>query len=113
MKMLFGLVSILLLSSVATMAQSQFNIQLVFSATTTPEQQAAFNAAAAKWQTIITGDIGNTVTIKKGTAICGQPPQAADVQVDDILIFAAVQPIDGVGKILGQAGPCGFGTLVN
>jgi hypothetical protein len=28
--------------------------------------------------------------------------------VDDVVIYASVQNIDGVGKILAEAGPCGF-----
>ena len=31
---------------------------------------------------------------------------ALDETVDDVLIFAEVSLIDGVGNILGQAGPC-------
>ena len=26
--------------------------------------------------------------------------------VDDIIIYASVSPIDGVGRVLGRAGPC-------
>ncbi|KAG5180555.1 hypothetical protein JKP88DRAFT_246676 [Tribonema minus] len=40
-----------------TTPSSGYNIQLVFSAATTPDIQAAFTAAAARWQTIITGDV--------------------------------------------------------
>lgn len=47
----------------------------------------AFNAAKAKWEGIITG-----VTAAAGS-------------VDNVQIDATISPIDGVGKILGQAGP--------
>jgi hypothetical protein len=30
--------------------------------------------------------------------------------IDDVLIFASVRPIDGVGGLLAQAGPCAFRT---
>ncbi|KAG5180557.1 hypothetical protein JKP88DRAFT_246678 [Tribonema minus] len=40
-----------------TTPSSGYNIQLVFSAATTPDIQAAFTAAAARWQTVITGDL--------------------------------------------------------
>ena len=39
--------------------------------------------------------------------ICGQPSiPAVNETVDDLLIFAEVRAIDGVGGILGAAGPC-------
>jgi hypothetical protein len=91
-----------------TAANNGFQIQLVFTTTMSTAQQNAFIAAAAKWQSVIVGDIGATVRVAQGTSICGQPPQAADLLIDDILIFAAISNIDGVGKILGQAGPCAF-----
>jgi hypothetical protein len=33
-------------------------------------------------------------------------PALNNVTVDDLLIFVSLVPIDGVGKVLGQAGPC-------
>jgi hypothetical protein len=33
--------------------------------------------------------------------------------VDDVIIFAELKPLDGVGNLLGQAGPCFFNTLNN
>jgi len=97
--------SLLLLSS----AMAQYNIQIIFTTPVTPEQRASFDAAVARWQQVITGDIGNTVTIRQGQRICGQPTRANNLQVDDLAIFAAIQPIDGAGRVLGSAGPCGFG----
>jgi len=88
--------------------ETKFNIQIVFTTPVSAAAKASFDAAVARWQEVITGDIGKAVTIQKGQAVCGQGAAAQAITVDDILIFAAIQPIDGVGKVLGSAGPCGF-----
>lgn len=59
----------------------------------TTAQQTVFQQAAARWQEIIVGDLPNVTDPVTGQVI------------DDILILATAQPIDGVGQILGQAGP--------
>jgi hypothetical protein len=110
--MIFSLASVVLLSTLVSgqaIDNTKFNIQIVFTTAVSDAAKASFTAAAARWQQVITGDIGATVTIQAGQRVCGQPPAANAIQVDDLLIFAAVQPIDGVGKVLGSAGPCGFG----
>lgn len=66
---------------------SGFNIQLDFSGGgLTASQQAVFAGAAARWESILTGDIPDVGVI------------------DDVKIFASGRAIDGVGTILGQAG---------
>jgi hypothetical protein len=67
-----------------------FQITLSMSGMTTA-QQAIFNQAAARWQSVIVGDLPNATYL-------GQT-------VDDVLISASAVPIDGVNGILGQAGP--------
>ena len=57
--------------------------------------QSAFDAAAARWEQVITADIGDVVSPTYGF-------------IDDLLIDASVVNIDGVGGILGQAGPDEF-----
>jgi hypothetical protein len=72
---------------------SSFNVDVTFiDSTLTPTEQQAFTTAANRWQQIITTDIPNV------TASDGKP-------VDDIRIDASGPAIDGVGGILGQAGP--------
>lgn len=66
---------------------SLYNIDVVFNGGLTASQQAIFALAAAKWESIITGDVPN---------ING---------IDDIQIGAEGAAIDGTGGILGQAGP--------
>jgi len=69
-----------------------FQITVVFTSPVTASQQAAFNAAAARWSQVITGDLPS-VTLPSGTFI------------DDVRIDASIVAIDGVGGVLGQAGP--------
>ena len=72
---------------------SDFDIEVVFPDNSlTPDQQAIFVAAAARWQSIIIGDIPDVVVPGIGL-------------VDDVRIEARGPAIDGVGGILGQAGP--------
>ena len=54
-------------------------------------QKDAFAAAADRWTKVIVGDLPSV--------------RIGDEVIDDVLIIAQGKPIDGVGKILGQAGP--------
>ncbi len=60
-----------------------------------PAYQAAFDAAAARWEQIITADIPDVASSPWGF-------------IDDLLIDASVVAIDGAGQILAQAGPDDF-----
>jgi Leishmanolysin/Bacterial Ig-like domain (group 1) len=89
----------------ATGDTQAYHIDVRFITTMTPTQQAAFTNAAAKWESIIFGDVPDIqVTIAPNTCLQGQP--GMNEIVDDVVIFAAIDSIDGPGKILGQAGPC-------
>src|SRR6185503_13111635 len=73
----------------------------------TAAQQALFTNAAARISGFVTGDIidanaQNIDLVQCG--VTGQPP--LNEVIDDVLIFASIQHIDGPGKILAQAGPC-------
>ena len=71
-----------------------FQIAVTFPDNTlTPAQQSAFQRAASTWQRVVVGDLPNVVDPETGAT------------VDDIWIVAAGPTIDGVGGILGQAGP--------
>jgi hypothetical protein len=72
---------------------SAFDIQFRFSGLTSAEQ-AIFQQAAAKWESVITSDLPNATY--------------SGVAVDDLLIDASGAAIDGTGNILGQAGPDAF-----
>jgi hypothetical protein len=89
----------------ATGDAQAYHIDVRFITTMTPTQQAAFTNAAAKWESIIFGDVPDIqVTIPVNACVTGQP--GMNEIVDDVVIFAAIDSIDGPGKILGQAGPC-------
>jgi Leishmanolysin len=63
---------------------------------------AYFTNAAAKWQTVITGDLSNesTKTLPARTDGCTYPST-----IDDVFVCAQYQVVDGPGAILGFAGP--------
>lgn len=73
----------------------------------------AFSDAATRISTIIVGDLPNAQIGTSSTpfdivqctgAFAGVTP--LNELVDDIVIFASVDSIDGVGRVLGSAGPC-------
>ena len=83
--------------------RGRYNIDLKFLVPVTAEQEAVFENAAARWERIIIKDVPSfTGTVP--SAFTGFPP-AVDGTVDDIVIEIVLAPIDGPGRILGQAGP--------
>ena len=70
---------------------SPFTIEVRFLGGLNARQKAAFTAAADRWVKAIVGDL--------------PPVRIGDDVIDDVLIEAQGRPIDGPGKILGQAGP--------
>jgi Big-like domain-containing protein/leishmanolysin len=89
----------------ATGAAAAYHIDVRFPVATTAARQAVFTSAASKWESLIFGDVPDvSVNIQANACISGQP--AIHETVDDIIIFAILDSIDGPGKILGQAGPC-------
>ena len=92
-------------TATATPVVTQFAIQVRYLTPVPASQQAVFQAAAARWADIILGDVPDLpLTINAGACFEGQPP--IDEVVDDIVIYVDVRPIDGVGNVLGAAGPC-------
>jgi hypothetical protein len=86
-------------------AAEPYNIVLRPSAPLTAPVQAAFDAAVTRWQSIVTRGVPDLpVTLAAGDCLAGAAP--FNGTVDDLMIDVAVHPIDGVGGILGQAGPC-------
>ena len=70
---------------------SPFSIQVRFMGGLTKRQKQAFKTAADRWTRVIVGDL---------------PSVEVDGEIiDDLLILASGQDIDGPGRILGQAGP--------
>jgi hypothetical protein len=71
----------------------------------TASQQQAFTTAANRWAGVIRGGLVD-VSISAGANACGSGAPAFSGTVDDVLIDAVISPIDGVGGVLGGAGPC-------
>lgn len=72
---------------------SDFQIDIVFTDDSlSASQQAIFQDAANRWAEIITGDLPDVSLPEIGL-------------IDDLVIRASAPEIDGVGNILGQAGP--------
>src|SRR5262245_4871035 len=68
-----------------------FTIEIRFVGGLTPTEEHAFRTAADRWCRVIVGEL---------------PPVIVDGEViDDVLILAQADIIDGPGKIVGQAGP--------
>jgi Leishmanolysin len=70
---------------------SPFMIEVQFIGGLTQRQQEAFAAAADRWVRVIVGDLPEMLV-------------GGEV-IDDVVISAQGRPIDGIGTILGQAGP--------
>lgn len=68
-------------------------------------QQQAVATAVTRWQSAITADLMN-IPLSSAAKSCFETQPAINETVDDILIFVEFVDIDGVGKVLGQAGPC-------
>jgi hypothetical protein len=82
-------------------APGGYNITIEFKGTWTVELYNVFKAAADQLTALIIGDLPN-VTVYGGK---GGPKT-----IDDILITAELGNIDGVGSVLGQAGPTAVRT---
>jgi hypothetical protein len=70
--------------------------------------QQAFTNAATRIRSIIVGDLTDGLANFAVPNFCvptGQTPPLNEI-IDDVLIFATVQPNDGPGGVLGSAGPC-------
>lgn len=90
---------------------SGYRITLCFTADMTVSQKAAFTSAAARWESIITGDLSD-ITLQPGNLVGGSScggrafSMAGGTVLDDLLIFATIEPIDGPSNVLGSASPC-------
>jgi hypothetical protein len=71
-----------------------------------PAVQAAFDAAVSFWQSAITGDILDYPSHTIDANSCGNSTAIGPINVDDIVILAEFDSIDGTNNILGQAQPC-------
>lgn len=74
-----------------------------------PAIRSHVDAAVARWQEVITGDMPRDLIPADffvGSDCAGFGELVNGTGVDDVLILVQIAPIDGPGSILGQAGPC-------
>ena len=84
-----------------------FDIELVFEDSPTASEEAAFEAARARWEAIISSDIPDISA--NLTPVRGCHGRLTGT-FDDVIIFVNLSSIDGPGGVLGSAGPCYFRT---
>jgi len=95
---------------VTSAAVDSFSITLRLNGSMSTTQSAAFTDAAARWaQVIRTGLADASLNLVANS--CGTGAPAFSGAIDDVLIDATIAPIDGVGAVLGQAGPCTVRTV--
>jgi hypothetical protein len=96
------------LDTASSSSASAFKIELRGLRSLTKEQRAAFEKAAERWSEVIVNDLNDvTLPIARLPRECvGDSGGASQLQVDDLTIVVRLTPIDGVGGILGAAGPC-------
>jgi Bacterial Ig-like domain (group 1)/Leishmanolysin len=81
---------------------TSFRIELRYLSTLTGTQQAAFDAAADRWSSIIIGDLP-AVPINVNAGGC---TPAMNEVIDDLVVFVRTAAIDGAGGTIASAGPC-------
>lgn len=88
-------------------ATTGYTIPLRFINPPTADQCQFFEAAAAKWQSILVGDVPDASGVIAARSCEGSiPTPTFRGTVDDVLIDVLRQLIDGPGAVLGSAGPC-------
>ncbi len=94
----------------ATGVTSAFDIEIRYSDSSlapTATQQAAFESAAARWESLVVGDLSDvSLNLSRGTCAGVWYPNLTNDLVDDLVIYVSLDDIDGAFGILGQAGPC-------
>ena len=98
-----------------TVSEQGFQIELIFATSVTRTQRAAFVRAAERWMTIL-APTELPDSREPRTWTCGNDPRFERYveTIDDVMIVAAVDEIDGPGGTLAQAGACWrrVGTLM-
>jgi len=88
----------------ATGAAAAYNIEVRnIGPPLSPSVQLAFDSAEAYWERIIYGDQSNVAINSPSACNTGT---AINETVDDVIILARFDSIDGPGQILGTAGAC-------
>jgi hypothetical protein len=83
----------------------KFDIVVRYLGTPSEAQVQAFAEAEVRWESLITSDLEDAMaTVPAET--CGPGTPAINETIDDLIIFADFESIDGPGNLLAQAGPC-------
>jgi hypothetical protein len=82
-----------------------YTMTVCFTTTMTQAQRDVFQTAATRWGTVITADLPSASANIPANE-CGDDSPTLNMNIDDLVIFAAIEPIDGPGAVLGAAGPC-------
>jgi hypothetical protein len=87
---------------------AQFDITLCFVTPVSETIEAAFVNARLRWESLITGDLSDIPPNPDAHITCGGPgaPPMLGPLLDDVVIFATIEEIDGEFGVLGSAGPC-------
>ncbi len=97
-------------NATGTAVVSGYRITLRYLTAVSPARQAAFDSAAARWASVIIGDVPDIPVNQPGGTFCGPTYPAINETIDDVLIFVKLDSIDGPNNILGSAGPCAWRT---
>jgi hypothetical protein len=87
----------------AVIGGGAYSITLRYLTTPTASQTQAFEAARARIEQLVVGDLPDVPLSIMNP--CGGGP-AINETVDDLLVLVRIASIDGPGNVLGQAGPC-------
>ena len=71
----------------------------------TDAQKEVFVSAAARWSSVITGDVANIENFSLPALFSVPGTGAVEGTLDDVLIDVKFSDLDGPGGLLGQAGP--------
>jgi hypothetical protein len=89
---------------------SPFNIEVRYIGTPTSAQRSAVESAVTRWRKAIRSELTD-VPLNVQAARCFTAQPALNETIDDMLIYVEFVAIDGVGRVLGQAGPCFVRTV--
>jgi uncharacterized protein YjdB len=93
-------------SGMARATGDGFDITMWLGGTMTDSQVRAFVNAKERIEEIVVGDLSPVSVNYAASQLAACGGRAVAGTIDDVLIVAEIGPIDGVGSILGQAGPC-------
>ncbi|MDE2883030.1 MAG: pre-peptidase C-terminal domain-containing protein [Acidobacteriota bacterium] len=100
-----------LVATVGGRPVNTFDIELVFLDNGTPSQDSIVSQAAARWESVMGREVQDWPYFQEsegafGANECFSGQPAVSDLIDDIRIWVSIDSIDGVGDVVGSAGPC-------